>query len=291
MRILLTGPTGFLGSALARHWSAQGHALCLLARPRSDTRRIDALLPATTLARATVAEDAMDVVRTFKPDAIVHTACSYGRAGESPLEMLDANVRLGTALLHAVCGGDTQTVFLNAGTVLAPDVSLYALSKTQFSQWGAALASQHTGLLQFIDVRLQQMYGAGDDSSKFTTHVIESCRRNQPRLALTPGEQRRDFIHIDDVVGAYDTILAGHDHLAGNDSVDVGSGTAVRMRDFVELVRRLTNSSTQLDFGSVPYRPTEAMLCVADISRLRRLGWTPRFDLESGLRQTIDLLS
>ncbi len=71
------------------------------------------------------------------------------------------------------------------------------------------------------------MYGPGDDSSKFTTHVIESCRRNEPRLALTAGEQLRDFIHIDDVVRAYDRIVDRQGDFAASDAIEVGSGDAV----------------------------------------------------------------
>ncbi|ANH67598.1 NAD(P)-dependent oxidoreductase [Mitsuaria sp. 7] len=309
MRIVLTGPTGFLGSALARRWAADGHELLLLARPGSRTQRIDALLgesstlsssassassPSTTvrrirLVRADGMEAAAQALRDFAPDAVVHTACAYGRAGETPLDVLDANLRLGTALLQAAAAvqGRSPVSFLNTGTVLSPEVSLYALSKTQFSAWGATLAGQQPERLRFIDLRLQQMYGAGDDRSKFTTHVIESCRRNEPRLALTAGEQRRDFIHIDDVVDAYDRVLAARDGFAAADAIEVGSGDAVRMRDFVELTRRLTGAATQLDFGAVPYRAHEAMLCVADTARLRGLGWVPRFDLEAGLRQTL----
>ncbi len=290
MRILLTGSTGFLGSALARHWSSRGHELLLLARPSSNTHRIDALLPQTRLARIAGIEDIPGLFKGFAPDAVVHTACSYGRQGETPLGVIDANLRFGTVLLQAALQATgRQTAFLNTGTVLQPDVSLYALSKTQFSQWGAALATQHPATLQFIDIHLQQMYGPGDDRSKFTTHILEACRNNEPYLALTPGEQKRDFIHIDDVVQAYDLILENHASFAASDAIDVGSGTALRMRDFVELAKRITKASTELDFGAVPYRSTEAMLCVADITRLSALGWRAAFDLEAGMRQTLHL--
>lgn len=293
MRLVLTGPTGFLGSALTRRWAADGHELLLLARSGSRTHRIDALLGASPsavrLVRAEGIEDAARALRDFAPEAVVHTACAYGRAGETPLDVLDANLRFGTALLQAAgeLDGPAPVSFLNTGTVLAPEVSLYALSKTQFSQWGATMAAQRPERLRFVDLRLQQMYGAGDDRSKFTTHVIEACRRGEPRLALTAGEQRRDFIHIDDVVEAYDRVLAARDGFAAADAVEIGSGEAVTMRDFVELTKRLTGAATQLDFGAVPYRAHEAMLCVADTARLRGLGWVPRFDLEAGLRQTL----
>jgi CDP-paratose synthetase len=288
MRILLTGPGGFLGSALTRHWVARGHDVWLLARPSSRLERLAELPASVTMLRAAAPDQVLTVAREAKPDVIVHTACAYGRRGETALDLLDANLGLGIALLQAALEKESgRTVFLNTCSVLGPEVSLYALSKAQFSQWGQALAHQATQQLQFVDIRLQQMYGPGDDRSKFTTHVIEACRLGEARLALTAGEQRRDFIHVDDVVSAYDTILARHAELAEVDTVDVGTGEAPRMRDFVELVHRLTNSTTTLDFGAVPYRASEPMLCVADTARMRSLGWAPRFDLQAGLRHTL----
>jgi CDP-paratose synthetase len=289
MRILLTGPGGFLGSALARYWVGRGHALSLLARPSSRLERLDGLLdrPEVRVLRATTPEEVIAAVRDAAPDAIVHTACSYGRKGETALDVMSANLVLGTAVLQAVLDGAGREVgpvsVLNTGTVLAPDVSLYALSKTQFSSWGAALAASSPQRLRFIDLRLQQMYGPSDDRSKFTTHVIEACRRNEPRLALTPGEQHRDFIHIDDVVRAYDHILERREHFAASDAIDVGSGEAVTMRAFVELAKAVTGAATSLDFGAVAYRANEAMLCVADTARLRGLGWSPEVTLADGL--------
>lgn len=291
MRILLTGPGGFLGSALARHWAERGHALWLLARPTSRLDRLASLPASVCVLRGASPEEVAAAVYEAAPDVIVHTACAYGRKGETPLDVMAANLVLGTTLLQTVLESAHESgpvSFMNTGTVLAPDVSLYALSKTQFSAWGAALAKQAPERLRFIDMRLQQMYGPGDDRTKFTTHVIEACRRNEPHLALTAGEQRRDFIHIDDVVSAYDHILDGCDSFAVSDAIDVGSGDAISMRSFVEKVRAISNAATVLDFGAVPYRSNEAMLCVASTERLRALGWHPRVTLEQGLQRMLE---
>lgn len=292
MRILLTGPSGFLGSALARFWVERGHDVWLLARPSSCLDRLEDLLVKVKVMRASMPDELAAVVREAMPDAIVHTACSYGRKGESALDVMDANMRLGVSLLQAILErnsleGTPPTLFLNTGTVLEPGVSLYALSKTQFSAWGAALAASTPQRLKFIDIRLQQMYGPGDDGSKFITHVIEACRQNVPHLALTKGEQLRDFVHIDDVVQAYDYILERKDQFIACDAIDVGSGEAVTIRTFVELARQLTGSSTLLDFGAVPYRANEPMLCVADTTRLRALGWLPQVSLADGLARLL----
>lgn len=292
MRILLTGPSGFLGSALVRFWAVRGHEISLLARPSSCLGRLADLPGTVKVMRASTPGEITTAVREAMPDAIVHTACSYGRRGESALDVMDANIRLGIALLQGVLDRDSlkdepSTLFMNTGTVLEPGVSLYALSKTQFSAWGASVASSTPQRLKFIDIRLQQMYGPGDDGSKFITHVIEACRQNVPSLALTKGEQLRDFIHIDDVVQAYDSILEKRDQFAVSDAIDVGSGDAISMRSFVEMAKQLAGAETVLDFGAVQYRANEAMLCVADTTRLRSLGWNPTVPLADGIRQII----
>ena len=177
----------------------------------------------------------------------------------------------------------------STGTVLEPSVSNYAMSKQQFAQWGDVLAQQNPERLQFVNIRLQHMFGPGDDPSKFTTHVLHACQQHQPQLALTAGEQRRDFIYIDDVVSAYDVLAKQMNQLADSDQVDVGSGDAPPVRSFVEQVHALTGSRTELQFGAIPYRANEAMLCQADTRRLKDLGWQLAYSLAQGIRKTIDL--
>lgn len=290
MRILLTGGSGFLGSALAARWTADGHALTLLLRPTSSLKRLQALHGRMRVARCEGDAEVAAAVREAAPEVIVHTACSYGRRGESTLQTFDANTRLGLLLAGAALDGaaDRRVDFINTGTVLAPHVNAYALSKRQFSDWGALLAHREPARLRFVNVRLQHMYGPHDDESKFTSHVIRACRRNEPRLALTAGEQRRDFVYIDDVVDAYETIRAHIDAFDAACDIDVGSGEAPTVRHFVETAHALAGSVTALDFGTVPYRPDEAMHCQADVAALGRLGWRPRVGLREGLLKTIE---
>ena len=290
MIILLTGATGFLGSALAKHWTQAGHQLTLLVRPTSSLRRVEALLPAVQLAKCASDSDIVQLVQNTAPDVIVHTACAYGRQGETALQVFDANVRLGMLLVNGVSAGAGGRVgFINTGTVLESSVSNYALSKQQFSQWGDALAQQNPARLQFINIRLQHMYGPGDDPSKFTSYVLHACQQHRPQLALTAGEQGRDFIYIDDVVSAYDVIAQKLNELSVSDQVDVGSGNAPPVRSFVEQVHALTGSRTELKFGAIPYRANEAMLCQADTHKLQNLGWQSAYSLEKGIQKTIDL--
>ncbi len=289
MKILLTGASGFLGSALALHWRNAGHQVALLLRPTSKLDRLRSLDTSFDIGRCTTDAEVAAFVKQVQPEVVVHTACAYGRQAETSLQLFDANLRLGLVILQALQHAAQPVCFINTGSALGPEVSPYALSKNQFAQWGRMLATQYGGQIRFINVLLQHMYGPGDDVSKFTTHVLHTCRRNDPVLKLTAGEQTRDFIYIDDVVSAYDTLLTQGHKFDTEQDIEVGSGVAPSIRHFVETAHRLTASRTELRFGELPYRTNEAMHCMANVARMTQLGWAPAFDLNAGLKKTIQL--
>jgi nucleoside-diphosphate-sugar epimerase len=106
---------------------------------------------------------------------------------------------------------------------------------------------------------------------------------------LTLGEQKRDFIYIDDVVSAYLMIMKkAIDFDNTFIEFDVGSGQSISIRSFVETVHRLTSSQTHLSFGAMPYRQGEVMHSEADISGLSALGWKCQYDVATGIKKVID---
>lgn len=292
MKILLTGGSGFLGSALARHLLAAGHAVALLLRPTSALQRLGHAAAGMAICRGSSDGEILAFVQAQQPDVVLHTACCYGRQGETALQLWDTNLRLGLLLqqgLQAVqAGTGRRGLLVHFGSALAPEVSVYALSKAQFAAWGSSLA--RAGGPRFLNLLLQHMYGPGDDPGKFSSQVLRACRSHQPTLALTAGAQRRDFIHVDDVVRACALLLQPQvqAQLGDADELELGSGEAPTLRSFVETVHRLTASRTTLQFGALPYRANEAMHCQADIGRLRALGWAPRLGLHDGLQHTLD---
>lgn len=286
-RIVLTGATGFLGSHLANSMRAAGHEVIALKRRSSSLHRVAAISSELTMLDV----DSIDFDEIFtrfgRVDAIVHTATCYGRNNESVSEIFSANTEFPLRLLDAGTRAGVHA-FLNTDTILDKYLNLYAFSKNQLLEWGKFFSLQRK--ITFWNLRLEHFYGAGDDPTKFTAHVINSCLANAPELKLTLGEQHRDFIYIDDVVSAYMTLL---DNIDNSDKAlmqfDIGSGRSVSIRDFVESVKRITDSTTRLDFGALPYREGEVMHSVADISGLSAMGWLCRNDIESGISNVVKM--
>ena len=285
-RILLTGVTGFLGSHLAKALLAAGYDVIGLKRKTSSLRRVESLVSGIVL----IDIDVLDFEKLFrdygKIDIIIHTATCYGRHNETVSEIFLANTEFPLRLLDAGSRAGVE-LFLNTDTILDKYLNLYALSKNQLLQWGKFFSKQ--GNIRFGNIRLEHFYGPDDDPTKFSAHVINSCLNNVPELKLTKGEQKRDFIFIEDVVSAYMILLEKMGH-SDNSFVefDVGSGRSVSIREFVETAHRLATSHTHLAFGAIPYREGEVMHSEADISGLTALGWQCRYDIEAGLKKVIE---
>lgn len=285
-RIVLTGVTGFLGSHLAAALVARGGCEVIgLKRRSSSLQRLTGTLPRLTLLD--IEDTDFDSIFSDhgKVDAIIHTATSYGRNNESVTEIFVANTEFPLRLLDSGSRAGVHA-FMNTDTILDKYLNLYAFSKNQLLEWGRFFAVHK--MITFWNLRLEHFYGAGDDATKFTAHIVNSCKSNVPEIRLTQGEQRRDFIYIDDVVSAYLVLLR---EIQGAPPAlrefDIGSGTSISINEFVTLVKRLTNSSTTLNFGALPYREGEVMHSVADIAPLTALGWRCDYDIEGGIQKLL----
>ena len=178
---------------------------------------------------------------------------------------------------------------LHADTCFTPSYQYlrpYTLSKKQLAAWGRTLADGTA--TRFVNLVLQHPYGPGDRPGKFVPGMIRECLDSTGDIALTLGEQRKDFVYAGDVAAAFLAVLNNLDKLPpGGTDLECGTGAAVSIREFVEAIHRLTASRATLRFGALPYRAGEIMLSEANPTALRALGWAPTVSLEDGLWRTL----
>lgn len=277
MRIAITGATGTLGAALARALRARGDPVVAFSRTPQTLRRLEGLAVEVFSydiggLRAALQAGTIDV--------LVHAACAYGRSGESPEAMAEANVFQPLRLIEAA-GTDIGSC-LAIGTGLPPDVSAYALTKAQFADRLEQLSAVAHAPRSLIS--LEHFYGSGDDPGKFLTRVARSCIAGQA-VDLTAGTQERDFIHLSDVVRALICVIDLGERAWR--VIPVGSGMAVPIRRVVEMIHSAAGSSSELRFGAVATRANEPQRCVADIQYLRMKGWATSVPLDEGIRDLV----
>jgi CDP-paratose synthetase len=289
MNVVILGASGFFGSVVARRLVECGHTVSLLLRPTSSLARLAAVADNCRIGRCSTPADVRGFLRDADPDAILYSVCLYGGPQTSVADMIAANLEHGVISLEAclsICAERRRT-FVNSGTSLPETLNAYSSMKASFAKLGRMMSEDSHSALQFIDMRLESLYGWERHPTRFTSTVIHACCRNAPSLPLTAGQQQRDFLHVADAAAACETVLAQSQSFADQDTISIGSGRSRSIREFVETTRSLSRSTTRLGFGELPYRPREAMRCIGDPSRLELLGWRQQAPFEHSLALTI----
>lgn len=291
--ILLTGATGFLGSHLIKEFLKQEHQIIILKRSFSDTRRIDDLLHNLKSYDLDQCSLEQVFIENKNIDAIIHTATCYGKNKERVSQILEANTLFPLKLLELAINYKVKSflntdTYFNKGKIPYQGLPFYSLSKYQFMNWGKELATVNHKI-RFINIYLEHPFGEDDNSSKFTSYIIKSCLDNAKKLDLTQGEQKRDFIYIDDIISAYTLLLSKSlEKETFYQEYQLGRGEVVTIKEFVETIHELSGCTTQLNFGVLPYTDSEIMYSQANINPLKQMGWQPKYTLKEGLRKVIN---
>jgi nucleoside-diphosphate-sugar epimerase len=187
---------------------------------------------------------------------------------------------------RAVLAGTCAEYDWSAPQPLAEDAPLrpatyYGICKDATRRVVAGLAEQDGIGLAWG--RIFFLYGPREDERRLVASVARALVAGE-RAPTSAGTQRRDFLHVDDVAGAFAALLDS----AVLGAVNIASGEAVEVRRIVEELGRAAGRGELLDVGALPARPDEPAELAADVTRLHdEVGFVPRIGLERGLRETL----
>jgi nucleoside-diphosphate-sugar epimerase len=301
--LVVTGATGFIGSALVNRLARDGKRVTCFVRRGSP--RVARLLRVPEVSVVAFERFEADAVRAAlehaSPDAIFHLA-SYGvdPKERDVVAMVEGNATLTKTLVTAAKGLGVRR-FVYTGTCseygpaaepvrlaeeyeLAP-TSPYGVAKLAAEREGKDLAARLD--VPFVPLRLFGTYGPGEAAERLVPYLVDHLRKGDVP-SLTGGEQARDLMFVEDVVDAI-LVAAMSPSIAIGAAYNVCAGEPLRIRAVAREVARLMGKpDADLGLGRRPYRADEAMWIVGDPSRLRAAtGFYPRVSLEEGLRRAI----
>jgi dTDP-6-deoxy-L-talose 4-dehydrogenase (NAD+) len=299
MHILVTGGSGFIGSAFVRTARDAGHELALLSRQVSadkDFRASGGPAPTSEVSvlQGSLAEPPWSAIEKFAPEACVHAAwiATPGVYLESPenhdwvrwsrefLTRLPACgvrhiVALGTCIEYEITGQPLQEDL----TPLAP-TSTYARCKHELhGQLRVALA---TSAVPLAWARIFYPYGEGEHPARLASSLLAKFHAGEPVTLKTP-RSVKDYVHVADVASALLTLVERR----FDGTVNVGTGEGVTVES---IARQLAEMVGRPELVRVPeVTVTDPLdLVVADAMRLHSLGWHPQVTLAAGLRRLVE---
>jgi len=297
MRVLITGASGFIGSQLARLLVQEDCEVFALLRPESDTWRINDLLPDLQVVHGDLLNVAgwAEQLKAIRPEVCFHFAW-YAEPGvflSSPLNLgyLSASLELAAHLAEAGCPKlmvagtfseyDQDQGYLSEGSDLNPN-TLYGASKAALHQ-ALSLWAPAAGV-DLLWARIFSVYGPSEHRKRFVPAVILAALRGEP-TRLSPGEQMRDYLHVGDAAAAVWAVTQSD--LAG--PVNIASGKPTPIGEIALQIGQILGRPDLIRLGDLPYREGDPMFVCADNRLLKgATGWSPRYDIEAGLKDTID---
>lgn len=164
--------------------------------------------------------------------------------------------------------------------------SVYALSK--YDQERMCLMIGDAYGIPTVALRFFNVYGTRQALSNPYTGVLaifaSRLLNEKAPMIFEDGLQRRDFVHVSDVVQA--CVLSLHSDSARGQVLNIGSGNAYTVRDIARAMAEVTGKTRIQPEITGKYRVGDIRHCFADISLARKLlGYSPEVTLDRGLRE------
>ena len=137
--------------------------------------------------------------------------------------------------------------------------------------------------ISFAWGRIFFLYGPGEDERRLVASVARRLVAGE-RAPVSAGTHRRDFLHVEDVAGAFVALLDSD--VTG--AVNIGAGEAVAVRAIAEALAAAAGHPELLDVGAVAQRDGDPEEIAADVTRLRdEVGFVPAIALAAGIAETV----
>jgi UDP-glucose 4-epimerase len=302
MRFLITGGTGFIGSALANHLVREGHQVRVLDDLSAGCD------PARLASRVLFTRgDVKDIPKLWtllrNVDCVYHLAARVyvEQSILYPREYNDVNVGGTVAVMEAMRdAGVKRVVLASSGAVYGEQVlqpvketqtpnpqSPYAVSKIAAEHYVFTIGALWD--IETVALRIFNAYGPGQQVP--TSHppvipqFVKQALSGGSLVVFGDGSQTRDFVYIDDAVEAMVAAATASD--VDRAIINVGSGQELSINELIKKVGQATRRKVHPLYNSAQSGGVSRL--VADIGLARRkLGFKPKTDIDKGLRLSLE---
>jgi nucleoside-diphosphate-sugar epimerase len=302
-RVLVTGGAGFIGSNIVVELLDKGFDVRVLDNLSTGSSGNLSGLKGVEVINGDIRD--METVRKAVSgvDYILHQAAlpSVSRSVENPLESNECNVAGSLNVLDAARKGDVKRIVYASSSSVYGDakelpkredmelmpLSPYAVTKIAVEHYFSVFSKVYG--MRSIGLRYFNVYGPRQNpESEYAAVIprfIKAALSGQRPVIYGDGEQTRDFTYVKDAVNA--NLLAMKAQGVDHEVFNVGTGKSITVNELLRKISSISGKVVEADHTDP--REGDIRDSLADISKAGRiLGYKPGYDMESGLKETIE---
>jgi nucleoside-diphosphate-sugar epimerase len=257
--------------------------------------------PNNFICDITEVNEVKHIIKECNPNIILHFAGNNERSNNIEKYYDVVNVNLGGAI--NVIDGASQLenlekiLFVGSGDEYGKNIppfleemqelpsSAYSFSKTCVRQ--LCMLQNETKGVPTVFIRPSIAYGGGQEANMFIPSIIKSLLLGE-NFKMTPGNQTRDFIFIDDLVDAIMKIIIMEDKIILGQVYNIGAGVPVSIREVALLIGKIMGKEYLINIGAITYRENEVMNYYMSNKKFStQFDWLPKVSITEGLNKTI----
>lgn len=280
-KILVTGSEGFVGKALVKHLKKSGHDILTFSLSKGN----DITKPSHFKDIPTL-------------DSIIHLAAltSIPDSWENPKKFFGVNVGGTLNILEFARKQHARIKVVLAGAYVYGHPSKIPISEQSPTNANnpyslSKLESEHLGELysKFFDfpvtvLRCFNVYGQNQSENFLIPTIIRGIKSG--KIVLQSSKPKRDYVYVDDVVGAYSKAESAD--LQGFSAINIAFGKSYSVEEVAEKLIKKSNQKVKLNFTNSE-RKSEIKDTRAKITKAKRLlNWQPKIDIDEGLQKIVD---
>lgn len=296
--IFVAGHRGLVGSSIVRNLRMQGYENLLL-KGRKEVDLADNV-------------QVRELLETEKPAIVIDAAAKVGGifANDTyPADFIRENLRIQTNLVEAAYDSRVRKFVFLGSSCIYPKLASQPIREDSLLTGPLETTNEWYAIAKIAGIKMCQayrkqygfnaiclmptnLYGPGDNFDLQTSHVLPALIRKFHDAKIAgkdsvpiwgTGDPRREFLYVDDLADAIIFLTKTYDQ---GEIINVGVGEDIRIAELAKLVSDIVEFEGTLEFDTS--KPDGTPRKLLDTSRLRKLGWKPRWSLKDGIAETYD---
>jgi UDP-glucose 4-epimerase len=304
MKFLITGGLGFVGSHLIDSLSKRNSQILVLTRTMAKKNNTKNFPKNVKIKKVDITcfKKLDQIIEDYRPDVIFHLAgnTSHSKSFENPIKDVDSNTKTTLSMLEKIRKLKLPCKFILGSTfiVIGKPLQLPVNEKTPCNPttiYGTnRLSSEYLCKIYHnvydLDTnifRITNSYGPREQiipNKNAVNFLIHQAYKKEELSIFNKGKFFRDIIYIDDVITGILTILKKG---KPGELYWISSNKKLWFNDFAKILQKLTKCNVNFVEAPKYTKKVDVGNFVVNNSKLKRLGWKPKINIESGLKKTI----